>query len=337
MTETPASQTEQSNTRGANPDGPVVVTGASGFVGRALVTHLAGQAPVRACFRRIAAGEMPANASAHAIGDLTHNVDWSAVLDGANAVIHTAARVHQLGEDQAIAADLYRRVNVDATLALASAAAAAGVRRFVFLSSIKVNGDDTAPGQPFTAADTPRPTDAYGRSKLEAEKGLARIARETGLEVVILRPPLIYGPGVKGNLARLVRLVRRRVPLPLGAIDNRRSLLSLENLCSAIGVCLSHPAAVGHTFLVADSDDLSTPQLVREIGQALGIAPMLVPIPVPLLRLAGALSGRSAEVNRLTGWLQVDAFAITSATSWMPARSSVAASAATWGQAGVNS
>jgi nucleoside-diphosphate-sugar epimerase len=297
----------------------VLVTGASGFVGRALVAALAtdDRFRVRAAYRT-APVSAPAGVEALATGEIDAPQGWNVALQGINAVVHTVARTHVMRETEADALTSYRQINVLGTLSLARAAAAAGVKRFVFLSSIKVNGEATPIGRPFTEADAPAPLDAYGISKLEAERALSVLADETGLEVVVLRPPLIYGPGIKGNLERLTRLVARGVPLPLGAIRNQRSMIGLDNLCSAIMASLSQEAAVGRTYLVADGHDISTPELIRLIGAAMGKSPSLWAVPVALLHLAGGLTGRADEVRRLTGSLQVDAGLISRELGWQP-------------------
>lgn len=298
----------------------VLVTGASGFVGRAVVRALAADRrfACRAAYRQQPGKEAPAGAEILVTGDITDGGGWNEALAGADAVVHTVARAHILHETANDALAAYRRINVEGTLALARRAAAVGVKRFVFLSSIKVNGEATPADRPFTEDDTPAPLDAYGISKLEAEQGLVAIARETGLEVVVLRPPLIYGPGVKGNLERLMRLVARGIPIPLGAVRNQRSMIGLDNLCAAILACLTQPEAAGRTYLVADGHDLATPELIRIIAAAMRKKARLWPLPPALLRLAGRLAGRTGEVERLTGSLRVDASRITRELGWRP-------------------
>jgi UDP-glucose 4-epimerase len=214
--------------------------------------------------------------------------------------------------------EAFRQVNVAGTLNLARQAAEAGVRRFVYVSSIKVNGERSRPGVAFTAEDTPHPEDPYGLSKREAEVGLRALSHETGLEVVIIRPPLVYGPGVNANFLRLMRLVERGIPQPLGAVYNHRSLVSVDNLVDLLVHCLDDPRAAGETFLVSDGEDLSTPRLIREIASAMGRPARLLPVPVSVLRLAGRLSGRSGVVERLCGSLRVDIGKTCERLDWTP-------------------
>jgi nucleoside-diphosphate-sugar epimerase len=212
----------------------------------------------------------------------------------------------------------YRRINVQGTLKLASHAVAAGVRRFVFISSVKVNGEFTAPGQCFRPDDIPAPQDPYGVSKMEAEQGLRQIAAETGMEMVIIRPPLVYGPGVKANFAALMRAVQRGWPLPLGALHNQRSLVALGNLVDFIITCTTHPAAANQTFLICDGQDLSTTALVRGMAQAASVPVRLLPVPVPLLRWAARLLGKADAIDRLCGNLQVDSSKARDFLDWVP-------------------
>jgi nucleoside-diphosphate-sugar epimerase len=292
----------------------VLVTGANGFIGRALCEALAAAGRgVRRAVRRLDS----APAGAVAVADIGPDTDWNAALEGAECVVHLAARTHVLRETAADAFAAYRRINVAGTEALARAAAGRGVRRLVFLSSVKVNGESTAE-RPFTEEDVPRPEDPYGISKAEAEQALARVATETGLPITVLRPPLVYGPGVKGNFLRLMRLVARGVPLPLGRIDNRRSFIYLENLVDAIVRALGTPHAAGATYLAADGADLSTPELVRGIADALGVEPRLISFPLAPLKLAAALAGRGAEFARLAGSLQVNTSRIRRDLEWWP-------------------
>lgn len=251
------------------------------------------------------------------VGDIGPDTQWSAALAGRNAVIHLAAHVHVMPGAAGDAADDFNRVNVQGSENLARQAAHAGVRRFVFLSSVKVNGEIST-GRAFVESDPARPTDAYGASKAEAEKRLKAVSAETGMELVIVRPPLVYGPGVKANFLRLLRIVDTGIPLPFLSIDNRRSLVYVGNLVHALGACLTHPAAANRTFFVSDDHDVSSPQLVREIAAALGRKPRLLPFPPVLLRGIGLLTGRTEQVARLTASLQVDVSSIKSTLGWLP-------------------
>ena len=260
---------------------------------------------------------MPGLPDAVAVGDIGPDTDWRTALEGVRGVVHLAARTHVLRETATDPLAAYRKINVSGTERLARSAAAGGVRRLVFVSSVKVNGERTEE-RPFTEDGAPRPEDAYGVSKWEAEQALFRIAAETGLEVVVLRPPLVYGPGVKGNFLRLMNLVARGVPLPLGAVDNRRSLVYTGNLAGAIIKALDAPQAAGRTYLVSDGEDVSTPDLVRGLARALGAKPRLLSLPLAALGLAATLAGKRAEVARLTGSLQVDSARIRRELDWRP-------------------
>lgn len=296
----------------------VLITGADGFVGSALCNRLSNEAvPSRGAARRLKA---PLDSDQHmvAVGDISAETDWSSALQDVTEVVHLAARVHLMNESSPNPLAEFRRVNVEGTASLARQAAAHGVSRFVFLSSIKVNGELTGAGQPFTATDVPSPEDPYGVSKCEAERRLWQIATETGMEVVVLRPPLVYGPGVKGNFIRLMRVIDKQLPLPLGAIQNQRSLIYLDNLVDAIRVCLTHPKAKGKTFLVSDGEDVSTPGLIRRIAAALGRKPLLLPVPVSWMRWAGAFLGKKAAVDRLLGSLCVDMTPLREELGWNP-------------------
>ncbi|MCD6706303.1 MAG: SDR family oxidoreductase [Thiobacillus sp.] len=290
----------------------VLVTGATGFVGRALCRQMmaAGHALIPAV--RSKAG-FPNEV---VVGNIESSTDWRLLLAGCDAVVHLAARAHVMAETAQNPLALYRAVNTDATLNLARQAAEAGVKRFVFISTVKVNGEGR--DAPYREADVPAPADAYAISKWEAEQGLRRIARETGLEVVILRPPLVYGPGVKANFLRLMQLIQKGWPLPLGAIRNRRSLLYLGNLVDAIRLCVEHPAAAGQAFLLDDGEAVSTPELIRAVAHAMGRTARLPAVPVRVIEFAGVLFGKRAAVARLTGSLWVDSSLIRSRLGWSP-------------------
>ena len=295
-----------------------LVTGATGFVGAHLIPALQGAGwPVRAAVRSSAGVVLPEGVDRVAVGDLAQAPDLRDALAGIDVVIHLAGRAHVVRETAADVDRIFRRVNVAATRHLADQAAVAGVRRFVLLSSVKVNGERTG-DRPFTEADVPAPEDAYGRSKQEAEQALRAVGAATGLAVAIVRPPLVYGPGVKANFLRLLRLVDRGVPLPLGSVRNQRSLIGVWNLCDLIVACATHPAAAGETFLASDQRDLSTPELIRLIGHALGRPARLFPFPVTALRQAGRLAGQGDAVERLVGSLQVDSTKATRLLGWQP-------------------
>ena len=303
-------------------DGVILVTGATGFVGRAVCTELARrQYAVRSVVRghrvsdSVSGAELSDRIQLDDIGPAT---DWSGALDEVKAVVHLAARVHVMHDSSADPLAAFRAVNVDGTLNLARQAAAAGVKRFLFMSSVKVNGEYTLPGKAFTEADAADPQDAYGVSKHEAELGLRQIAGESGMEVVIIRPPLVYGPGVKANFAALMRAVQGGWPLPLGAMHNRRSLVALDNLVDFIVTCLSHPQAANQTFLVSDGNDLSTPELVRGLARVAGVPARLLPVPVWALRAGASLLGKGDAMQRLCGNLQVDIFKARSRLGWAP-------------------
>ena len=296
----------------------VLVSGATGFVGRALCARLTELGySVRRTTRNPLAEAGRDDFDTIATGELGPHTDWSQALKGIALVFHLAARTHVLRETAQDALAEYRRINVEGTHALAQAALHAGVRRMVFLSSIKVTGERTD-GQPFTEDTPPLPEDAYGVSKWEAEQALCSIAHNTNLETVILRPPLVYGPFVKGNFFRLMRWVARGVPLPLASITNRRSLIYVENLVDAIIAAAASPAAAGKTYLVGDSNDVSTPGLIQAIAAAIHIRPRLFPCPPALLKAGATALGKREEMQRLTGSLQIDSSKIRSGLGWAP-------------------
>jgi nucleoside-diphosphate-sugar epimerase len=296
-----------------------LVTGGNGFVGSALVSRLsAAGSTVRACCR--SGRSLPlSDAITFPVGNIDGKTDWQVALTNVDSVIHCAARVHVMSDTALDPLSDFRGVNVEGTLNFARQAAAIGVKRFVFLSSIKVNGDSTTPGEPFKASDAVAPNDPYGISKFEAEIGLLQLAQETGLEVVIVRPPLVYGPNAKGNFAALARAIRRGLPLPLGAVTaNRRSLVSLDNLIDFLMLCLHHPRAAGETFLVSDGDDLSTLALLQGMAIAMGCRSRLIPVPVSLLQLGAKLVRKEDVACRLLGDLQVDISKNNELLQWRP-------------------
>lgn len=288
------------------------MTGATGFVGHTLCQSLiADNWHVRRALRS------GADTDGFVVRDIGPDTDWQDAVEGMDCVVHLAARTHVVNEKTHNAIDAYRQINVAGTINLAKAAVKHGVTRFIFLSSIKVNGDRTV-DRPFAEVDTPQPQDAYGISKHEAEQALWQIANETGLEVTILRPPLVYGPAVKANFLRLMHLGARRIPLPLASIANRRSLIYLGNLVDAITTCLTNPAAKGKTYLVSDNESVSTPVLMRRISTALGVEPRLFRFPTLLLQLGATLLGRKSEWDRLAGSLQIDNSRIRQELGWQP-------------------
>ncbi len=293
----------------------VLVTGATGFVGVGLVTRLINEVRflVRGAVRRPSA-ELPAGVERVLAGALASDTDRQHALTGVETVVHLAARVHVVRGAAAGRLAELRRVNVVGTLSLARQAAAARVGRFVFLSSVKVNGEMGV----YTEADPPAPADAYGISKHEAELGLRQIAAQTGMDVVVIRPPLVYGPGVKANFHALMSAVARGVPLPLGAIHNRRSLVALDTLVDFIITCIDHPAAANETFLVSDGDDLSTTDLIRRLARAMGRPARLIPVPASVLMAGATLLGKRDVAQRLLGSLQVETAKARKLLGWVP-------------------
>jgi UDP-glucose 4-epimerase len=306
----------------------VLVTGASGFVGKALVQRLALQP---GCFTVAAVRGLPLYGAAAFSGGLPDGtVQWvelgdlakaefrPGLFDDVDVVVHCAARVHVMEERDADPLAAFRAVNLNGTLNLARAAAQAGVRRFVFLSTVKVHGEGTPYGKPFTADAVLCPVDPYAVSKMEAERALMALAAETGLEVVNVRPPLVYGPGVKANFLSMMKWLNKGIPLPFGAIRNGRSLVALDNLVDFLMVCLDHPDAVGQAFLVSDGEDLSTSDLLRRLGVALGKPARLIPVPPALLQGAGILLGKRDVIERVCGSLQVDIAKARTLLGWTP-------------------
>ncbi len=296
----------------------MLVTGATGFVGSFLCRRLLDKGHhVRGTLLATESpSALPFGVEPAPVEPLGPETRWTEALSGIDTVIHLAARVHIMDDPAADPLTEFRKVNTAGTARLAAEAAAAGVRRLVFVSSIKVNGEESS--VPYTERAPLNPTDPYGISKREAEDLLRRIEAETGLEVVVLRPTLVYGPGVKANFRNLMKAVLCGVPLPLASIANRRSLVYVGNLADAVAACAVHPQAGGKTYLISDGDDISTPELVRRLAAALGVPPRLFPVPVFLMRMVGAVAGRRAAIDRLAGSLTVDSSKIHRELNWTP-------------------
>ena len=290
----------------------ILVTGATGFVGTAVVSELTRQGiSCRAVTREPREGFF-------SVGNITPETDWTAALDGIDSIIHLASRAHVMNDTAADPVAQFRSLNVDSTLKLASQAIKAGVRRFVFISSIKVNGEATQPGRPFTAEDPPNPQNPYAQSKLDAEQGLFALARGSNLEVTVIRPPLVYGPGVKANFATMMDWVNRGIPLPLGSVHNKRSFVFVGNLADLIVLAAIHPDAGGQVFLVSDGEDISTTTLFKKIAQALGRPSLIMPLPASLVTMVAAAIGQSAVASRLIDSLQVDVSKTRALLGWEP-------------------
>lgn len=293
--------------------GTVLVTGANGFVGQALCRHLNKQGwRVLAGLRPGRAG--PENCEPRPAPDLGPDADWGPALDGASHVVHAAARVHRMGESGELAEKAHQRANYQGTLTLAEQAAAAGVKRFVFLSTVKVMGEHNPQGRPFSDADTPAPEDAYARAKRAAELGLLTLP---GLDCAILRPPLVYGPGAGANLESLMRLILKGIPLPFGLVANRRSLIGRSNLAAGVECLLNHPGATGKAFLIKDLN-VSTAELILLLAKALGRPARLWPVPVPWLKLGAALTGKQDLAQRILGSLEIDDSGLRHDLGWQP-------------------
>jgi nucleoside-diphosphate-sugar epimerase len=296
----------------------MLVTGAGGFVGRKLCAELA-----RLGYPVCAALRSPENLHISGckvvkVSSIDSATDWTGALNGVNTVIHLAARVHVMHDDASDPLEEFRRVNVAGTAHLARSAASSGVKRLVYVSSIKVNGETTCGEAKFTEADAPFPRDPYGVSKWEAEQALQCVAKETGLEVVIVRPPLVYGAEVKGNFSQMLKVLSKGIPLPLAGVDNLRSLIYVENLVDALIFCATHSVAAGQTYLVSDGEDISTSRMLRQLGVAMDHPARLFFCPPVILKLVGFLIGKSDQIERLLGSLRVDSGKIQRELNWCP-------------------
>ena len=295
----------------------ILVTGANGFIGTQLSETLANSGhQVRNTARSIAPNSLITSEMITCDLESADNLDH--LTTGCDAIVHLAGRAHVMSDDPATSESLYLSANVDVTRRLAQSAARTGVKRMILMSSVKVNGESTTIDSPFTSQDTPNPQDPYGRSKTQAEQTLWDVASASGLEGVVIRPPLVYGPGVRANFASLIGIVDRGIPLPLGSIRNKRSFVSVDNLIDCIATALQSPNAGGQTFLVSDGQDLSTPELIRSIASSLHKSPMLIPIPTALLKLAATTAGKRSAYDRLCGSLTVDIALTKQKLSWTP-------------------
>ena len=293
----------------------ILLTGATGFLGSALLKKL----PIQ---KTVTYGRTPPKDTSVIFehGSLEVDTDYKTLLKKyeIDTIIHTAARVHVMQETTPDPIASFRQMNTACTLNLAKQAAQSGVKRFIYMSSIKVNGEETTKNAPYQATDTPHPTDPYAISKYEAEEGLKKLSQETGLEIVIIRPPLIYGPCVKANFLAMLRAIQKGIPLPLGAIHNKRSLVALDNLIDLIVTCIDHPNAANQTFLVSDDADVSTTELLQKMAEAMSKKAWLLPIPESWLRVCAKIVGKEDIISRLCGSLQVDIQHTKETLGWKP-------------------
>jgi len=298
----------------------ILLTGANGLVGKAILSSYDESrfSYIAAVRKPVAVDQLPSCNKVITIEALDSHQDWQQALIGIDVVVHTAARVHVMDDHAENPIESYRKVNVEGTLNLAKQSAENGVKRFIFLSSIKVNGEYTNKGEVFFADDLPNPQDPYSVSKLEAEQGLKKIAKNTGLEVVIIRPPLVYGPGVKANFALMMKLVEKKFPLPLGAVCNKRSMVGIDNLIDLIESCIDHPAAAGQIFLAGDGDDLSTTELLKRLAVGANKKSYLIPVPPFILYACARLIGKADIARRVLGSLQVDISKTRKVLNWIP-------------------
>jgi nucleoside-diphosphate-sugar epimerase len=309
-----------------NPDSLcVLITGSTGFVGSRLATFLSTQfaeMELRLAVRHrpdeLQVPSLLPAGSIEVVGDINPHTNWTDALDGVDVVIHLAARVHVMNDVASDPLEEYRNANTLSTIHLAQEAAKAGVKRFIYLSSIKVNGEETTSGQSFSEDSTPAPIDPYGVSKWEAELGLEKVCSQTGMEFVIIRPPLVYGSGVKANFQKLMGLVAKGLPLPLGAVHNQRSMLALDNLVSFIAEVTTNPLAANQRFLLSDGQDVSTTQLLKLLAKGMGKSIWLLPVPVFILRAAAQVLGATETADRLLGSLQIDSSKARQLLQWQP-------------------
>ncbi|MCF6250293.1 MAG: SDR family oxidoreductase [Methylococcaceae bacterium] len=294
----------------------ILITGATGFVGKRLCNELQNDNHEVYVAIRKKTESVVEKIYQFEIGDLSAEIDWSKVLQGVEVVVHTAARVHIMNDSVVDPITEFRRVNTAATLTLARQAATSGVKRFIFISSIKVNGEMTKPNHPFQPDDAFIPVDPYALSKYEAEQGLLKVAEETRMELVIIRPPLVYGAGVRANFASMMKWIKIGIPLPLGAVRNQRSFVALDNLVSFIIHCIDHPKAANEIFLISDGEDVSTTELLRKVAKVFGQKAFLLPVPITWMRLVATLMGKSDVTNRLFGSLQVDSSKVYELLGW---------------------